>query len=30
MEVMQYKPVLYINDYWDLNSDLVPVNDTVK
>ncbi|XP_063685669.1 putative lipid scramblase CLPTM1 [Bolinopsis microptera] len=30
MEVMQYKPVLYINDYWDLNSDLVPINDTVK
>ncbi|KAL5267468.1 hypothetical protein ACHWQZ_G004485 [Mnemiopsis leidyi] len=30
MELMQYKPILYINDYWELNSDLIPINDTVK
>lgn len=30
LEVMQYKPVLYINDYWELSSDLVAVNNTVK
>jgi len=30
MELMQYKPILYINDYWELNSDLIAINDTVK
>eukprot|EP00116_Pleurobrachia_bachei_P003414 sb/3463676/ len=28
-ETMQYKPILYINDYWDLASDMFPVNNTV-
>jgi len=30
MEVMQYWPVLYINDYWELHSDSFPVNDTLS
>ena len=25
-----YKPILYMNDYWNLNKDYQPINDTVK
>lgn len=25
-----YYPVIYFNDYWNLNTDYQPVNDTVK
>ena len=25
-----YKPILYLNDYWNLNKDFQPINDTVK
>lgn len=25
-----YKPIMYINDYWNLNKDYMPINDTVK
>ena len=26
----QYYPVLYINDYWNLMRDYMPINETVK
>ncbi|XP_013401359.1 cleft lip and palate transmembrane protein 1 [Lingula anatina] len=26
----KYLPILYYNDYWNLNSDYQPINDTVK
>ncbi|KAH3847763.1 putative lipid scramblase CLPTM1 [Dreissena polymorpha] len=26
----KYYPVLYFNDYWNLNSDYMPINDTIK
>ncbi|KAL4237426.1 Cleft lip and palate transmembrane protein 1 like protein [Mactra antiquata] len=26
----KYLPVIYFNDYWNLNSDYQPINDTVK
>ncbi|XP_064624010.1 putative lipid scramblase CLPTM1 [Lineus longissimus] len=25
----QYKPVIYFNDYWNMNSDYMPINETV-
>lgn len=25
-----YYPVVYFNDYWNLNQDYMPINDTVK
>jgi hypothetical protein len=25
-----YKPVLFINDYWNMQKDYQPLNDTVK
>ena len=25
-----YKPILYLNDYWNLNKDFQPINETVK
>lgn len=25
-----YHPVVYFNDYWNLNQDYMPINDTVK
>jgi hypothetical protein len=25
-----YKPILYLNDYWNLNKEFTPINDTVK
>ncbi|XP_045187405.2 putative lipid scramblase CLPTM1 [Mercenaria mercenaria] len=28
--VAKYLPVLYFNNYWNLNSDYQPINDTVK
>ena len=27
---VNYKPILYMNDYWNLNKDYTPINDTVK
>ncbi|KAK3593434.1 hypothetical protein CHS0354_020196 [Potamilus streckersoni] len=26
----KYKPVLYFNDYWNLNNEYLPINDTTK
>ncbi|XP_076464340.1 putative lipid scramblase CLPTM1 [Babylonia areolata] len=26
----KYYPVVYLNDYWNLNSDYMPINDTTK
>ncbi|GFO07340.1 cleft lip and palate transmembrane protein 1-like [Plakobranchus ocellatus] len=26
----KYYPVIYLNDYWNLNADYMPVNDTTK
>ena len=26
----KYFPILYFNDYWNLNSDYQPINDTCK
>lgn len=28
--MQNYKPILYLNDYWNLNKDYEPINDTVK
>ena len=25
----RYRPILFINDYWNLNKDYVPLNETV-
>ena len=25
-----YKPILYMNDYWNLNKEFQPINETVK
>lgn len=25
-----YLPILYFNDYWNLNKDYHPINDTTK
>jgi hypothetical protein len=25
-----YHPIVYFNDYWNLNQDYAPINDTVK
>ncbi|KAF0287196.1 Cleft lip and palate transmembrane protein 1 [Amphibalanus amphitrite] len=26
----RYRPILFINDYWNLNKDYMPINDTMK
>ena len=26
----KYYPVIYLNDYWNLNSDYMPINHTTK
>ena len=26
----KYMPVLYFNDYWNLNTEYQPINDTTK
>jgi len=28
--MQNYKPILFINDYWNMNKDYQPLNDTVK
>ncbi len=28
--LQNYKPIMYINTYWNLNRDYTPINDTVK
>jgi len=27
---LSYYPVLYFNDYWNLNQDYMPINSTTK
>ena len=26
--LQQYKPILWLNDYWNLNRDYMPINNT--
>ena len=28
--MQNYKPILYLNDYWNLNKEYMPINETVK
>ena len=28
--MQNYKPILFVNDYWNMNKDYQPLNDTVK
>lgn len=28
--MQQYRPIFYLNDYWNLNKEYMPLNDTVK
>ena len=28
--MQNYKPILYLNDYWNLNKEYQPINETVK
>ncbi len=28
--LQNYKPILWVNDYWNLNKDYTPLNDTVQ
>ena len=28
--LQNYKPIFYVNDYWNLNKDYMPINDTVE